>query len=76
MPGGSNDLVRIPSVLMRGGTSRGPFFLRADLPPDEAARNAVLIAAMGAGHELQVDLQPIGHIVKRAPTPQRTVQGT
>ena len=60
MPG-NNDLVRIPSVLMRGGTSRGPFFLRSDLPADAAARDAVLIAAMGAGHELQVDGIGGGH---------------
>jgi 2-methylaconitate cis-trans-isomerase PrpF len=61
MADSSNDLVRIPSVLMRGGTSRGPFFLRADLPADAAARDAVLIAAMGAGHELQVDGIGGGH---------------
>src|SRR5262249_12624234 len=60
MPG-NNDLVRIPSVLMRGGTSRGPFFLRSDLPADAADRDAVLIAAMGAGHELQVDGIGGGH---------------
>lgn len=46
---------RIPCVLMRGGTSRGPFFLSADLPIAPADRDAVLIAAMGAGHELQLD---------------------
>jgi 2-methylaconitate cis-trans-isomerase PrpF len=62
MPGSTmNDLMRIPSVLMRGGTSRGPFFLRADLPADPAERDAVLIAAMGAGHELQVDGIGGGH---------------
>jgi 2-methylaconitate cis-trans-isomerase PrpF len=46
---------RIPCTLMRGGTSRGPFFLALDLPADRARREAVLISAMGAGHELQVD---------------------
>src|ERR1700739_2674590 len=60
MPG-NNDLVRIPSVLMRGGTSRGPFFLRPALPAEGSARDAVLIAAMGAGHELQVDGIGGGH---------------
>ncbi|MCU0818876.1 MAG: 4-oxalomesaconate tautomerase [Beijerinckiaceae bacterium] len=45
----------IPCTLMRGGTSRGPFFLASDLPSDVAARDAALISAMGAGHELQVD---------------------
>ncbi len=45
----------IPCTLMRGGTSRGPFFLASDLPSDPAARDAVLISAMGAGHDLQID---------------------
>lgn len=47
--------LKIPCVLMRGGTSRGPFFLASDLPRDPQRRDAVLIAALGAGHELQVD---------------------
>lgn len=46
---------RIPCVLMRGGTSRGPFFLTGDLSSDLAARDAVLISAMGSGHPLQID---------------------
>jgi 2-methylaconitate cis-trans-isomerase PrpF len=45
----------IPCMLMRGGTSRGPFFLASDLPSDPAKRDAVLISAMGAGHDLQID---------------------
>ncbi len=46
---------KIPCVLMRGGTSRGPFFLSSDLPDDVAARDAMLISAMGSGHPLQID---------------------
>lgn len=46
---------RIPCVMMRGGTSRGPYFLGEDLPADPATRDAVLIAAMGSPHQLQVD---------------------
>src|SRR5690349_3253597 len=49
------DPVNIPCVLMRSGTSRAAFFLRSDLPAEPRLRDAVLIAAMGAGHELQVD---------------------
>ena len=45
----------IPCVLMRGGTSRGPFFLASDLPRDPGERDAILIAAMGSGHPLQID---------------------
>lgn len=50
-----DDLIRIPCVLMRGGTSKGPFFLADDLPADPAARERVLVAALGAGHRLQID---------------------
>lgn len=46
---------RIPCVLMRGGTSRGPYFLAEDLPADPAMRDAVLLAAMGSPHPMQVD---------------------
>jgi 2-methylaconitate cis-trans-isomerase PrpF len=45
----------LPCTLMRGGTSRGPYFLATDLPADPAARDAVLISAMGSGHDLQID---------------------
>ena len=46
---------RIPCVLMRGGTSKGPYFLASDLPGDRGQRDAILLAAMGSGHELQID---------------------
>ncbi len=45
----------LPCVLMRAGTSRGPFFLADWLPSDEAARNELLIGAIGASDLLQVD---------------------
>ena len=50
-----DDLVRIPCVMMRGGTSKGPFFLASDLPTNPAERDAMLIEIMGAGHPLQID---------------------
>ncbi len=40
---------------MRGGTSRGPFFLESDLPDDEAARDAILLAVMGSPDVRQID---------------------
>jgi 2-methylaconitate cis-trans-isomerase PrpF len=40
---------------MRGGTSRGPYFLASDLPADPARRDAILLRVMGSPHELQVD---------------------
>jgi len=45
----------LPCVLMRGGTSRGPFFLADWLPTDPAERDRTLIAALGSPHELQID---------------------
>ena len=45
----------IPCVLMRGGTSRGPFFLSDWLPADLALRDRTLLAALGSPNELQVD---------------------
>jgi hypothetical protein len=46
---------RIPCVIMRGGTSRGPFLLRSDLPEDTKTRDEVLLAIMGSPHEIQID---------------------
>ena len=43
-----SDLVGIPVIFMRGGTSRGPYFKAEDLPQDTAARDRVLLAAMGS----------------------------
>lgn len=40
---------------MRGGTSRGPFFLESDLPADTAARDRVLLAVMGSPDRRQID---------------------
>jgi 4-oxalomesaconate tautomerase len=45
----------IPCVLMRGGTSRGPFFLREDLPADDELMKRVLLRIMGSPHVLQID---------------------
>jgi 2-methylaconitate cis-trans-isomerase PrpF/tripartite-type tricarboxylate transporter receptor subunit TctC len=45
----------IPCVLMRAGTSRGPFFLREWLPDDDETRDQVLIGAIGASDPLQLD---------------------
>lgn len=46
---------RLACVLMRGGTSRGPFFLASDLPADQATRDEVLLTAMGSPNALQID---------------------
>ncbi len=45
----------IPFHFLRGGTSRGPYFLRSDLPEDETVLSSVLIAAIGAGNPRNID---------------------
>ncbi|MDE0319034.1 MAG: 4-oxalomesaconate tautomerase [Acidimicrobiaceae bacterium] len=45
----------IPCVLMRGGTSRGPFFAAEDLPCELELRDAVLAAVMGSPTGRQID---------------------
>lgn len=50
-----DDLDRIPCVMMRGGTSKGPFFLARDLPTDAGERDRLLVEIMGSGNFLQID---------------------
>ncbi|HEY6451700.1 MAG TPA: 4-oxalomesaconate tautomerase [Steroidobacteraceae bacterium] len=45
----------IPCTLMRGGTSKGPFFLASDLPADAALRDRVLLSVMGSPDPRQID---------------------
>ena len=40
---------------MRGGTSRGPFFLESDLPDAPPARDAALLSIMGSPDARQID---------------------
>ncbi|KMS76255.1 4-oxalomesaconate tautomerase [Streptomyces viridochromogenes] len=47
--------VEIRCMLMRGGTSKGAYFLAADLPVDPAARNELLLRVMGSPDEQQID---------------------
>jgi 4-oxalomesaconate tautomerase len=45
----------IPCYLMRGGTSKGTFFLESDLPVDVPTRDRVLLAVMGSPDKRQID---------------------
>ena len=40
--------LRIPAVYMRGGTSKGVFFLASDLPNDPHARDRILMRVIGS----------------------------
>ena len=45
----------VPTVVMRGGTSKGLYFLQKDLPVDTAVRDSMLLAAMGSPDCNQID---------------------
>ena len=45
----------IPCVFMRGGTSKGPYFLADDLPVEADLRDRVLLAVMGSPDKRQID---------------------
>lgn len=45
----------IPCLWMRGGTSKGAYFLASDLPRDEAARDDLLLRVMGSPDARQID---------------------
>ena len=45
----------IPCTMMRGGTSKGAYFLASDLPADAAQRDRVLLAVMGSPDPRQID---------------------
>ncbi|MFC0489276.1 4-oxalomesaconate tautomerase [Sinomonas atrocyanea] len=45
----------IPCLLMRGGTSKGAYFLASDLPADPAARDELLLRIMGTPDPRQID---------------------
>ncbi|WP_296676907.1 4-oxalomesaconate tautomerase [Novosphingobium sp.] len=45
----------IRCMWMRGGTSKGGFFLKADLPTEHSARDAFLLRAMGSPDPRQID---------------------
>jgi hypothetical protein len=50
---GAGDGVRC--MLMRGGTSKGAYFLASDLPPDPAERDDLLLRVMGSPDLRQID---------------------
>lgn len=45
----------IPCLWMRGGTSKGAYFLASDLPSDTAERDALLLRIMGSPDPRQID---------------------
>ncbi|MBT0958484.1 4-oxalomesaconate tautomerase [Alphaproteobacteria bacterium KMM 3653] len=47
--------IAIPFLFMRGGTSRGPYMNRADLPENLEDLARVLVSIVGSGHALNID---------------------
>ncbi|WP_370282491.1 4-oxalomesaconate tautomerase [Pseudooceanicola sp.] len=45
----------IPCIWMRGGTSKGAYFLAGDLPAEPAARDDLLLRIMGSPDPTQID---------------------
>jgi len=45
----------IPCTMMRGGTSKGAYFIASDLPTDIAQRDRILLHAMGSPDPRQID---------------------
>jgi 4-oxalomesaconate tautomerase len=51
----------IPCMLIRGGTSKGAYFLASDLPSSQEERDALLLSIMGSPHADQIDGIGGGH---------------
>lgn len=48
-------MIAAPCMWMRGGTSKGGYFLKDDLPADPAERDAFLLRVMGSPDPRQID---------------------
>lgn len=50
-----SEQLRIPCVIMRGGTSKGIYIKQNDLPADKAERDRVILAIFGSPDVRQID---------------------
>lgn len=57
----AHSQVAVTCSIMRGGTSKGLYFLADDLPADRAARDRFLLAAMGSPDVREIDGMGGGH---------------
>ena len=79
----TDELIAVPCAFMRGGSSRGGFFLDKDLPSDAAERDAMLLAAYGSPDSRQIDgiggadpLTSKAAVVRRSDRPDADVEYT
>ena len=82
-PASGDEQIAIPCAFMRGGSSRGGFFLDDDLPQDKTRRSAVLLAAYGSPDGRQIDgiggadpLTSKAAVVRRSERPDADVEYT
>lgn len=47
--------VATPFIFMRGGTSRGPYFNKKDVPENREKLAEFLVKAVGSGHPINID---------------------
>ncbi|GAB2804458.1 4-oxalomesaconate tautomerase [Streptomyces daliensis] len=52
---GAAEAEEVRCLLMRGGTSKGAYFLAGDLPDDPSARDELLLRVMGSPDPRQID---------------------
>lgn len=57
----TNTQVSVPCSVLRGGTSKGLYFLAEDLPAERSARDRFLLAAMGSPDAREIDGMGGGH---------------
>ena len=57
----TNSQASVPCSVMRGGTSKGLFFLATDLPSSISARDEFLLSAMGSPDAREIDGMGGGH---------------
>lgn len=50
-----SDVFRVPTVIMRGGTSKGIFLKENDLPKDKEIRDKIILAIFGSPDVRQID---------------------
>ena len=55
-----NEILRVPAVFMRGGTSRGVFFRQGDLPDDPSKRDRLLLRVLGSPDKYRRQIDGMG----------------
>lgn len=49
------EYVKVPAVLMRGGTSKGVYLMLQDLPQESQKRDQVILAIYGSPDSRQIN---------------------